>query len=197
MRPLPLTDYEVKGYERLDSIAAIPPSPEDDTEESQDSVTVMMSDDGFAANVKRRTEFKPMHLITGGRYSLSDKTYLQLKGPLQSINFNTVDGFHFGYEIEFGNSGKKPLNWEAGAFGRYAISREAINYEGKFKLFGKGWSVLLQGGNQTRQYDDDHRIYPWANSLYTLFVNRNYMKIYEQQFGRTHLQTESIRSIWI
>jgi hypothetical protein len=186
IRPLPLTEYEVKGYERLDSIAAIPPDPKDETDsdESQDSVTVMIGEDGFAANVKRRSEFKAIHLITGGRYSLSDKTYFQLKGPLQSINFNTVDGFHLGYEVEIGNSGNKPLNWEVGALGRYAISREAINYEGKVKLFGKGWSVLLEGGNQTKQYDDDHRIYPWANSLYTLFINRNYMKIYEQKFGR-------------
>ena len=184
MRPLPLTDYEVKGYQRLDSIAAIPAPPEDETEEGQDSVTVMLGEDGFSANVKRRTDFKLMHLITGGRYSLNDKTYLQLKAILQSINFNTVDGFHLGYELEFGNSGNKPLNWTAGALGRYAISREAINYEGKFKLFGTGWSVSMQGGNQTRQYGYDHPIYAWANSLYTLFVNRNYMKIYEQQFGR-------------
>ncbi|MDZ4747235.1 MAG: DUF5686 family protein [Saprospiraceae bacterium] len=184
MRPLPLTAYEVKGYQRLDSIAANPAPPEDETEEGQDSITVMMGEDGFSANVKRRTDFKLTHLITGGRYNLSDKTYLQLKAPLQSINFNTVDGFHFGYELEFGNNGKKPLNWEAGAVGRYAFSREAFNYDGKLKLFGKGWSVLMQGGNQTRQYGYDHPIYAWANSTYTLFVNRNYMKIYEQQFGR-------------
>ncbi len=184
IRPLPLTDYEVKGYVRQDSMALIPPAPEDDSEDSQDSVTIMMGEDGFAASVKRRTEFKLLHLITGGRYSLNDKTYFQLKGPLQSINFNTVDGFHFGYEFEFGNSGDKTVNWEAGALGRYAFSREAFNYEGKLKLFGKGWSVLFEGGNQTRQFAPNHKIYPWANSIYTLLLNRNYMKIYEQDFAR-------------
>ena len=195
IRPLPLTDYEVKGYIRMDSIAAIPPEPKDDTEENQDSITLSMSDDGFAANVKRRTEFKPIHLITGGRYQLNDKTYFQLKGPLQSINFNTVDGFHVGYEVEFGNSGNKPLNWEAGGLGRYAFSREAFNYEGKVKLFGKGWSLLLQGGNQTRQFAYDHPVSAWANSLYTLFINRNYMKLYEQSFGRVVYKQDVAKAV--
>lgn len=186
IRPLPLTDYEVKGYQRQDSIAAIPPAPKEDdgTEASQDSLTIGLGDDGFTASVKRRSEFKFSHLITGGRYDVGDHLFLQLKGPLQSINFNTVDGFHFGYELGIGNRADKPVNWEASAFGRYAFSREAFNYEGKLKLFGKGWSVLAEGGDMTRQFGYDHPIAAWANSLYTLFVNRNYMKIYEQTFGR-------------
>jgi hypothetical protein len=193
VRPMPLTNYEVKGYARMDSIAAIPPSPDEDKmDEDQDSVTITMGDDGLVANVKRRSEFKFSHLITGGRYTVGEKHFLQMKAILQTINFNTVDGFHFGYSFDYGNAGKKPVNYEIGAFGRYAFSREAFNYEGRLKLFGKGWSLLMQGGNQTMQFADDHRIAPWANSIYTLFFNRNYMKIYEQKFGRiTYVQKVS------
>lgn len=186
IRPLPLTDYEIKGYQRQDSIAAIPPAPDKDdgTSTEGDSLSLTLGDDGFQASVKRRSEFKWTHLITGGRYNVGEKLFLELKGPLQTINFNTVDGFHLGYQLTLGNRTNKPVNWEASAFGRYAFSREAFNYQGQFKWFGKGWSVLAEGGNLTRQYGYDHPIAPWANSLYTLFVNRNYMKIYEQQFGR-------------
>ncbi len=186
VRPLPLTDYEVKGYRVQDSIALIAPSPDDmeDGSDSQDSVTLTLGEDGFSAQVKRRVKFKWYHLLLGGRYELSDKLYMEMKAPAQSINFNTVDGFHFGYDFEFGNKIKKDINWKAGVFGRYAISREAFNYEGRLKLFGKGWNVLMEGGNQTRQYGYDRLIPLWANSLYTLFVNQNYMKIYEQQFAR-------------
>ncbi len=186
IRPLPLTDYEVKGYQRQDSIALIPPSPDDvdKDSESQDSLSLSFGDDGFSANIKRRTSFKLYHLLVGGRYELSDKLYLAMKGPAQTINFNTVDGFHFGYDLEFGNKINKGVNWKAGAFGRYAFSREAFNYEGRLKLYGKDWSVLMEGGNQTRQYSYDRLIAPWANSFYTLFDNRNFMKLYEQQFAR-------------
>ena len=194
VRPMPLTTYEVKGYAVMDSIAAIPPSPDEDKmeDENQDSVSIMMSEDGLMANVKRRSEFKLTHLISGGRYTLGDKYFLQMKAILQTINFNTVDGFHFGYSFDFGNAVKKPMNWEVGAFGRYAISREAFNYDGRIKLFGIGWSLQAQAGNQTMQFADDHRIAPWANSVYTLLANRNYMKIYEQEFGRlTYIQKVS------
>ncbi len=186
VRPLPLTDYEVKGYHRQDSMALIPPSPKDSDSDpdSQDSITVTLGDNGFSANVKRRVTFKWYHLLLGGRYELSDKLYLEMKAPAQSLNFNTVDGFHFGYDLEFGNKINKGVNWKAGALGRYAFSREAFNYEGRLKLYNKDWSVLLEGGNQTRQYSYDRLIAPWANSTYTLLVNRNYMKIYEQKFGR-------------
>ncbi len=182
VRPMPLTAYEVKGYIRQDSIASIPPSVEDEDEESQDTVNVSMNEDGFAANVKRRSKFELEHLITGGRYHFGPKTYFQMKGPLQSINFNTVDGFHFGYEFEIGNQNKLKTNWEAGSLIRYAFSREAINYEGKLKLYGDRWSVLLKGGDMTRQFNYDRPISPWSNSLYTLFINRNYMKLYEEKY---------------
>jgi hypothetical protein len=180
---MPLTEYEVRGYVRQDSIASIPPAPDEDEGEDQDTVSLMFSDEGFAANVKRRRKFELSHLITGGRYDLGDKAFVKLKGPLQSFNFNTVDGFHGGYELAFGNSQQKKVNWEAGPLFRYAIAREAVNYEGKIRLFGKGWSVSLNGGDQTRQFNYDKPLSAWSNSFYTLFANRNYMKLYEQKFA--------------
>lgn len=186
VRPMPLTEYEVRGYVRQDSIARIPPElrKDNDEDDSQDTLTLSMSDEGFAANIKRRSKFQLSHLITGGRYELGEKTYLKLRSPLQSINYNTVDGFHAGYEIEIGNAGKKKINWAAGPLVRYGFSREAVNYEGKFRLYGKGWDIRLAGGEMPAQFNYDFPLSPWANSFYTLFANRNYLKEYEQQFYR-------------
>ncbi len=187
IRPMPLTDYEVRGYERQDSIAAIPPAP-DEKDRTPDTLSLSISEEGFAANVKPRKKFSLSHLITGGRYDISDKTFLQLKGPLQSVKYNTVDGLHGGYEIELGNIQKQNINWEISPGIRYAISREAFNYEGKIRLFGKGWNLQFNGGNQVRQYNYDHPLSPWSNSLYTLFANRNYLKEYEQKFFRARYE---------
>ena len=181
IRPLPLTDYEVKGYARIDSIAALPPEPGED-DDKQDTVSFMMNEEGFAANVKRREKFSLHHLITGGRYELNDRIFLQLKAPLQSINFNTVDGFHGGYAIQLGNKAKKKINWEAGPAFTYNTSRETFNYEGEARFFSKGWSLQLNGGKKTKQYNYDYPIAPWTNSTYTLLVNRNYLKEFEQVF---------------
>lgn len=181
IRPLPLTTHEVKGYARQDSIASIPPEPNED-KDLQDTLSLSANSEGFAANVKRREKFKIEHLITGGRYTLGDKVYFQLKGPLQSINFNTVDGFHAGYAFEWGNSVDKKVNWEAGPSIRYNFSRESVNYDGRLRLFGKDWNVELEGGKQTRQFSYDYPLSPWLNTFYTLLANRNYLKEYEQDF---------------
>ena len=197
VRPMPLTDYEVKGYARQDSIAAVPPEPGDGDEEPQDSVSLMMSDEGFAANVKRREKFSPLHLLTGGRYNISDHLFLQLKAPLQSINYNTVDGFHAGYEILIGNRADQKINWEVGPSFRYNQARETFNYEGNVRLFGDKWEVELTGGKQTAQYNYDYPLSPWANSLYSLFTNRNYLKEYEQTFFEFGYDQTIIRGMGI
>lgn len=196
IRPMPLTSYEVKGYARQDSIAAIPPEPgeEDDTQE-QDTVSFMMNEDGFAADIKRRDKFLLHHLITGGRYELSDKLFLRLKSLLQTINYNTVDGFHAGYGIEIGNKADQRVNWELGPSVRYNLARESFNYEGMVRLYGKGWDLEFAGGLQPRQYNYDFPISPWINSFYTLFVNRNYLKEYEQTFFRTTYEQRITRGM--
>lgn len=195
VRPMPLTDYEVKGYARQDSIAAIPPEPGEDDEDPQDTVSLMMTDEGFAANVKRRDKFSLLHLITGGRYQLGDQLFLQLKAPLQSINYNTVDGFHAGYEVMIGNRADKNVNWEIGPSIRYNQARETFNYEGKARFFGNKWEIELSGGKQTQQYNYDFPISPWANSLYTLLTNRNYLKEYEQTFFRVGYDQTIIQGV--
>lgn len=185
VRPMPLTDYEVKGYERQDSMAAIPPEPgESDDDSEQDTVRLSMGSDGFASRVKRREKFSLSHLITGGRYRFGDHLYLQLKAILQSVNYNTVDGFYGGYELEVGNRADKKINWAAGPLLRYNAARETFNYEGKLRLFGKGWSLRFNGGEQTRQFNTDTPLSVWSNTGYTLLANKNYLKQYEQIFFR-------------
>jgi hypothetical protein len=181
IRPLPLTELEIKGYARQDSIASIPPEPQDD-DDLQDTLSVSMNGEGFAANVKRREKFSITHLITGGRYAMGDEIYFQLKGPLQSVNYNTVDGFHAGYAFEFGNSVDQTVNWEAGPSIRYNFARESINYDGRVRLFGKGWDLEFMGGKQPRQFNYDFPLSPWLNTIYSLLANRNYLKEYEQTF---------------
>ncbi len=185
IRPMPLTAYEVRGYARQDSISRVPPDlKEKETDRSQDTVSITLSDEGFATNVKRRSKFQLSHLVTGGRYDLGDKHFLKLRSPLQSLNFNTVDGFHAGYELELGNDGKHDVKWAAGPLVRYNFAREAVNYEGKLRLYGKHWDLRLSGGKMPQQFSEDYPVSPWANSFYTLLVNRNYLKEYEKQFYR-------------
>lgn len=180
VRPMPLTDYEERGYARMDSIAALPPDPEQD-DDDQDTVQLLFNEDGFSANVKRRDKFSLLHLVTGGRYSLKNY-FIQLKGPLQTIQYNTVDGFNGGYEIILGNQTDKKLKWEAGPSIKYNEARNSFNYDGQLRFYTGGFDLRFAGGKQTRQFNYDYPISPWANTIYSLLVNRNYLKEYEQDF---------------
>lgn len=184
VRPLPLTHYEVRGYVRQDSLAALPPEADPkERDDAADTLSLRFGADGFTAEVQRRKKFEILHLFSGGRYDLGEKAFLKLKAPLQTANFNTVDGYHFGYELDFGNREKREINWLAGAEAHYALARKALNYAGHVKIFGKTWSAEIRGGNMTAQYGYSHPIPRWANSFYSLFVNDNYMKLFEQRFG--------------
>lgn len=180
VRPMPLTDYEERGYARMDSIAALPPDPDDDNED-QDTVQLLFNEEGFSANVKRRDKFSLLHLVTGGRYSLGNH-FLQMKGLLQTIQYNTVDGFHGGYEFLWGNQTDQKLKWETGPSIKYNEARNSFNYTGQVRLYTKTSDFQLTGGKQTRQFSYDYPISPWANTIYSLLVNRNYLKEYEQDF---------------
>jgi hypothetical protein len=152
IRPMPLTTYEVKGYIRQDSIAAIPPSPDELERESQDSIDIELGEDGFSANVKRRSKFKLDHLLTGGQYQLSDRLDLKLKGPLQSINFNTVDGFHGGHR------GAALQHRDLGAHGAHergvqvaecaARSRRVVGAAARTARASRGRGALAAAGTQ-------------------------------------------------
>lgn len=197
VRPMPLTDYEVKGYERQDSIALVPPEPgsEVDEDESQDSINLRISDEGFAADVKRRSKFNITHLLTGGRYTLSDQLFLKVKAPLQSVNYNTVDGFHGGYGLTLGNNVDQKVNWEIGPSVRYNVARESFNYDGKLRLYGKEWDLNLSGGKQPRQFSYDYPLSPWINSTYTLLANRNYLKEFEQTFYKFEYEQDITKAV--
>src|SRR5690606_37316668 len=93
VRPLPLTPRELKGYARVDSIAALPPKPVDESEGDDGAVSIGLGEDGFTSSVKYRKGFQVSHLLTGGRFDISPGVSMALKAPLQTINFNVVDGF--------------------------------------------------------------------------------------------------------
>jgi hypothetical protein len=107
---------------------------------------------------------------------------------MQSINFNTVDGFYAGYELAIGNKQKKPIKWELRPGFLYTVSREVLNYQAKARFYNKGWDLQFSGGNQVRQFDYDHPMSPWSNTLWTLLANRNFLKEYETKFLNARYQ---------
>ncbi|MBT30634.1 MAG: membrane receptor RagA [Thalassobius sp.] len=182
VRPVPLTEMEKKSYEKLDSIAVAEETAAKDTTSTGDK-----------RKSKRKGNFHPEDILLGTTFKLSDKTRLEYKSPLTTVNFNTVEGYVFEVPLELRTrfENYKRLNFEAR--GRYSFAREKVN--GKltgtyqYKRKAEEGQLVIEGGRYINQLNEEQPIHPIINAFSTLLWERNYMKIFEKDYVKaTHFQ---------
>ncbi|MEM7107322.1 MAG: DUF5686 and carboxypeptidase regulatory-like domain-containing protein [Bacteroidota bacterium] len=178
IRPIPLTQLEVKGYSKTDSISR--------------AERLESEGDTLKTNKKRATRL--LDPIFGNFYKLADRTHLRLHGI--SGAFNTVDGFDLNTRVSFTKTIKNEnKNWlRTGATARYAFSRERFNgfYDVRYD-FGESRnrsSLRAEAGRYIEQFNSDEPIHPIVNSLMSLLLERNFMKIYEQDYVKLSFRQE-------
>ena len=169
IRPVPLTSREITGYYKMDSIAVV----EKETEE------------GDTLKSGKRKGFHIQDIVLGNSYRFENKDYFRYYSPIESLNFNTVEGYNFNLRFRYLKS------WEEGKQRfevlptiRYSFSRGRITGKGAIRYtYGRrtlrDGSVTLSGGKFTRQLNSDNPIHPLVNTITTLLLTSNYMKIYE------------------
>ncbi|PRY89014.1 DUF5686 and carboxypeptidase regulatory-like domain-containing protein [Mongoliibacter ruber] len=185
IRPVKLTDEEVRGYTRDDSLAVI----EAAKESKVDSVAR-----------KARRKFQPLDIVTGGGYNFGKGRRLAFRNNLTKFSFNTVEGYKVGLgayyrisssekmadsvsqhtrsltispEFRYGFASKQ-------AYGTLDI-RRAITKEEMGLTFGAA------GGSYIYQFNADNPIQEQVNALYSILLRQNYMKLYEQDFAKAYL----------
>ena len=118
------------------------------------------------------------------------------KPLLKQVSYNTVEGvvanaqasiglfwpairqnINFTPHIRYGFS-----NTHLNAWASLSFSRRNFVWQPDGGRAGRvNWS--LAGGKRVSQFNKENPITPLMNSVYTLFLRRNYMKIYENYFG--------------
>ena len=167
IRPIPLNSYEVKGYQKLDSIAEV-----ETQEELSDST--------------KKSTFQWHDVFLGGGYSLGEKHHLRVYSMLEQFNYNTVDGLYLGYKMRYNIETSENSELSFTPKIRYAFSREA--WTGTLKTefdFGKrlrSGSIVVEGGRFTSQFNSDNPISEINNAFTTLMLKQNFQKIYEKNF---------------
>jgi len=169
IRPVPLTQKEVRGYQITDSIAQVR----------------KMESEGDTLNRKRNSGvFKPTDILLGNRYKVSDKTYFKIFTPQPF--YNTVEGFNFDYRLSFSKTFSEKTWLSFGPTVRYAFAREKVSGFWRTQLgLGKNENrsdIDIKAGRYISQINRDEPIHPIVNTLMALFFERNYMKIYEKDF---------------
>lgn len=183
VRPVPLTELEIKGYQRDDSLARAEAAKVSDNDSVRSSI---------------RKKFSPGALIMGSSYYFGKGRSLSIDPTIALINFNTVEGVNIGASgsfnwvkrtkaadsvtnirkntslnsaVRYGFSSRQP-------YYTFGLQRE-IRAGNQFSQFG------LRGGSFVYQFNEDKPISELVNSAYSLIMNQNFMKIYEKQFLQT------------
>lgn len=194
IRPIPLTKLEAKGYVVMDSLILA-----EEEEEKKDSL-------GIRKN-KKKAGFGLGDLLFGGSYGKKDKGRFYIKSAVNTLQFNTVDGYNFEYGLGYRKDFPNKNRWFLEGTARYGFSRKALNYKFETGLNfnqkkatattittgsdgttvsnnghkGKG-QLRLSGGNYVFQYNRDNPIHPFVNTITSLLSENNFMKLFEQKF---------------
>jgi len=91
LRPVPLTNYEIKGYHKIDSIAF--------AEKAE------LEGDTLVKN--RSDKFQIMDALTTYTFKLSENDRLTYYSPTMLFNYNTVEGFNTALKLKFIHSKTK------------------------------------------------------------------------------------------
>lgn len=114
---------------------------------------------------------------------------LSVRSLLSALSYNTIEGVAVNLRpsLTFSLPGGKRLTMSNVI--RYGFSNTHLNaythftFGGNRRGFGNSNVWTLAGGKRVSQFNKEEPIGPLTNSLYTLLLKENYMKLYENWFG--------------
>jgi hypothetical protein len=189
VRPIPLSEREVKSYMKLDSIAKV------EVEEKKEAV------EGDGEQVKeRKNNLKIGRVITGASHRPKGKSYrLYYDSPLQTLSYNLVEGLAFELPLR-ANFKVDSLIWlRTGFTTRISTARENAIFRGKLGAtwgprFKRG-NFYLSGGRNIQQFNPQGAIDPYLNSFLALLSERNFVYLYEHDFVQSDWEQQFNRKV--
>ncbi|WP_299522667.1 DUF5686 and carboxypeptidase regulatory-like domain-containing protein [Winogradskyella sp.] len=177
IRPVPLTLEERTDYIKKDSIQIV-----------RESKTYLDSVDRAENKLK-------LGDILGYTYRNTYKNYsVGFDIPLGGIQFNTVQGYTGKVNLFFTQRYDEFRRYfTANAGLQYGFSDERLRLTGSltYKFNDTNRRIItLSGGEQVQQFNPANPITPLGNTLATLFLEENYMKLYERRFIQLNYSEE-------
>lgn len=109
------------------------------------------------------------------------------KSPVFDSNFNTVEGFVANSGLVFRKRWSRYHMLEAEVLGRRAFGINRNSGLVKLRYRADSFDLILTNGDFVAQYNPENTISPEMNSLSTLLLKNNQMKIYRSKFTSLNL----------
>jgi len=184
VRPVPLTIEELKDYVKKDSIQTLRKS-----KTYLDSLDI------------KSNKIRFLSPLLGYSYqSTFNKYRIEYEGPVQNINYNTVQGWNSRIGISYNKwyDDNRATYFTAKTNATYGISDDRLRLDGviskRFNYINKR-TLTLEGGSKVSQFNDNNPIKPIINSISTLFFERNYLKMYELNYARLNYSQEIVNGV--
>ena len=191
IRPIPLSEPEIRSLEISDSIKAV-------------MAGIRKSDtDTVATGMKKKS--KPFgraikHLLMG--HTWSDTTGFSFTNggliDLNNLSFNTVDGIIYGIDFIFRKTFKNSQSLSFFPDFRYAFSREKIMWRINANYSTRGMhpkQFFARTGQISKDINSGTGINPLINSVSSLLLEKNYLKLYESSYITLGFKTEIINGL--
>lgn len=194
IRTVPLTVAETKSYTRLDSIIVINKG----TVQQKDSLKVSKSDTTKRNNNGGGGFNFIGDIFTGHTFRLGKKSpwRLQYVSPLYGLQVNTVEGLVLnggGLKLLYnkGSKGEKKA-LSINALTRYSFGRKKLLGTGGVDYSWKRNVINFSGGKTVSQFNAENPMHPLLNSITTLFLEQNFIKLYQKRFLRLDFKTDRL-----
>lgn len=170
IRTVPLTEKEKKSYVIDDSLYVVQKKTQ-----NRDSLRRANGDTlGFS------------DLFFGGYYKISNRMRFTFPGFLPRLRYNTVEGVNLDFTGSLFWRGDTNYGLRINPYLRYGFSSEKFYPKVELSFHSKGPALRrnhfqIEGGKYVDQFSQNS-INPLVNTLYSLLLERNYMRPYEKSY---------------
>ncbi|HCU20432.1 MAG: hypothetical protein A2X05_07045 [Bacteroidetes bacterium GWE2_41_25] len=191
VRPVPLSEIEVRSIRRNDSLKALysPQKVKSDTTSGTDK------------EKKSMAGRKAQWILLG--HTWSDTTGFSFTHgglpDMKNLTFNTVDGFTYGLNFRLSkswNEGRSSISFFPDI--RYAFSRKQLMWRLNSQYVFDGLNqrqIYLRIGMTSKDIGNGGGINPFLNSVTSLFFEKNYLKLYDSRFMIPGFRTEIVNGL--
>ncbi|PKV62575.1 carboxypeptidase-like protein [Pontibacter ramchanderi] len=189
IRPVPLTQEEQLDYERKDSLEVIRES-----KVYKDSVDRIRNKPSIGNLFMRSYTYSNTYARRFYRFD----PLVSLRGGASILQYNTVEGVVANVGMEFRQNFEDRRFYEIEPTIRYGFSNEKLNARLRLSYTYdpiKRSNVSLEGGRFVDQINSTNPISPFVNTVYTLLMERNYLKLYQRDYARVNYRSEILNGV--
>ncbi len=191
IRPVPLSDIEIRSLRVSDSIKSSLNLARDI---QKDSV-------GQQEKKKKSVFLNFVKNVTMG-HTWSDTTGFSFTNggliELKNLSFNTVDGFVYGVDFRISKSWKNGRSLSLYPDIRYSFSREKFMWRANANYSTGGMKqkqIFIRSGMISKDINTGGGINPLINTVTSLLMKRNYLKLYESWYFTVGYRSEIINGL--